>query len=135
MCNAVGDGWVWEVSKKWEEANERIRRRREEEMERSGLGVPIQSNAPPGPIRRASPSRRPPTSDWRPPENRSGVSTPMRDLAGKSEDGYESSSDDETLADARARLLGDKTENWNDLPEDMVNGRKRSPRGDGRKGR
>jgi hypothetical protein len=36
------------------------------------------------------------------------------------------SSDDELLSDSRARLLGKArtTENWNDVPDDMVNGRR-----------
>lgn len=74
------------------------------------------------------------------------MSTPLRDMPGNANgDGYDSSSDDETLADTRARLLRTKMNgngngngnaaNWNDIPEDMVNGRKRSPRGNGRKAR
>jgi palmitoyltransferase len=146
ICNAMGDGWTWKVSDKWQEATERINRRKEEELQRSGLAVPIRNGGTPPmynpnaplPVRRASPSLKPQSESWRAPEHRSGSSTPMRDLHGRSadEDGYDTSSDEELLADTRTRLLRQKHgENWNDLPEDMVNGRKRSPNPSRRKGR
>ncbi|KAF2432817.1 zf-DHHC-domain-containing protein [Tothia fuscella] len=72
-------------------------------------------------------------------------STPLRNRspANGTEDGYDISSDEE-VADSKARLLrvqhephpGSRVqENWNDLPDDMVKGRRRSPRGGSRRGR
>ena len=141
VTNCIGDGWNWEVSEVWREASERIRERKEEEMRRSGLAISVNGSgqAPPMfnpnaplPMRRSSPSG---DRQWRAPEHMSGASTPMRDLSSRSgdEDNYDTSSDEEMLADSRARLLRQKHgENWNDLPADMVGGRK-SPRPPGRR--
>jgi palmitoyltransferase len=141
ICNAMGDGWTWEVSEKWREASERMRLRKEEEMARSGLSVPIQQQGAQAPLmydpNAPLPHQRGSPRGWRAPEHRSGASTPMRDLQRSDEgEAYETSSDEENLADARARLLRQKHgENWNDLPEDMVGGSRRSPRPGRRKDR
>lgn len=140
VCNAMGDGWHWEVSPTWIEATERVRQRKEEEMRRSGLAVPV-SGTPPQMFNPNAPipqQRRSTPQSWRGGEQRSDEGTPMRDLNNRSgdEDGYDTSSDEETLADTRARLLRQKQgENWNDLPEDMVGSGRRSTRPGRRKDR
>jgi len=141
ICNAMGDGWHWEVSPAWLEATERVRQRKEEEMQRSGLSVPIHGNGGVNPPQMYNPNaplsqrRGTPQQSWQAPEHRSGRSTPMRDLSNRHDhdqegEGYETSSDEENLTDVKARLLRQKKtemENWNDLPEDMVGKGSRPP--------
>ncbi|KIW03500.1 uncharacterized protein PV09_05267 [Verruconis gallopava] len=146
ICNSIGDGWTWEISDKWREAAERLRRKKQEDLERSGLVVPVQDGpAPPMynpntpfPARRNSPMHRLRQDNWQAPEHRSGASTPMQNLNGRNgdEDGYETSSDEEMLAETRTRLLRhNQGDNWNDIPEEMVNGNKRNLRQSRRKDR
>ncbi|TID18555.1 1-3-beta-glucanosyltransferase gel1 [Venturia nashicola] len=142
ICNSMGDGWLWEPSAKWKDATEQLRlgreaRLREEENQRI---IREQMQVP----RKMIP-RSPPRSTRglvHHATNGSGSQMPTRGFdtptsKGRKEDtyDYDTSSDEENMEGRRLvkSLRGPSrlgsTENWNDLPADMVKGRKKSPRG------
>jgi palmitoyltransferase ZDHHC2/15/20 len=139
ICNSLGDGWIWEPSPKWKEASERLRlnreaRSREEENQRT---IREQMQPPQKMVPRSPPK----ANRGLVQHARSGNETPIRGFNTPTTNGggddydYDTSSDEEGVE--RKRLMKSRngpsrlgaTENWNDLPEDMVQGRKRSPRG------
>lgn len=142
ICNSVGDGWLWEPSAKWTDATEKLRlgreaRLREEENQRiirEQMQVPRKMipRSPPrssrGLVHQAKNGSRnePPTR---------GFNTPTSKGSREDTYDYDTSSDEEDMEGRRLvksrqgpSRLG-STETWNDVPADMVKGRKRSPRG------
>jgi hypothetical protein len=150
ICNSLGDGWLWEPSSKWKDASERLRlgreaRNREDENQkriREQMQVPPQKMVPRGPTYE---QRGPLVQHAR---SSSGRETPVRGFNTPTSRGregddydYDTSSDEEDIEGRKLMKGGNgrgTTENWNDLPEDMVKGRRRSPRtsrGPSRQGR
>jgi palmitoyltransferase len=137
ICNSIGDGWVWEPNPQWLRERARLKQEREIETRR------LQEQ---GNIERIA--QHPQTlhveaglnNADRMLEGRavqyahSSLSSslagprqaPRRSASPVADGDTYDSSDDELLSDSRARLLGKArtTENWNDVPDDMVNGRR-----------
>jgi palmitoyltransferase ZDHHC2/15/20 len=143
ICNSIGDGWVWESNPQW--LRERARLKQEREMETRRLqgqqgntGRIAQhhqtrdveagfSNADRVLARGADQYAETSLSSSLPGPRR----PPRSSAPAVSDEDIYDSSDDELLSDSRARLLGKARamDNWNDVPDDMVNGR-RAPSGD-----
>src|SRR6266480_2124654 len=147
ICNSEADGWTWELSQKWLEVSEDIKRRREAEMriERQSqhaddLGQDSHLNQNFGPVPSKAdrvlgriPDQYADGADWS--VRSQGNSTPLQRMSPSrggppprrdEADEYESSSDEE-MADGRTRLLKPAQRhgegNWNDVPDHFFDGR------------
>jgi len=148
ICNSEGDGWSWDLSQKWIDASEDIKRRRQYEMQleqqresaqpTTTQGFAVNSAGNVGMRRSPTPNRTGSRvnqnvdgTDWS--VKKQGNSTPLQRLSpshGNAQmdgaDDFENSSDEEA-ADGRRRLLRpsqqDANGSWNDVPEDFLNGR------------
>lgn len=130
FLNTTGDGWSWEVSPTFWEAKDRIAREREQRMREDamwnreasqqawlppprpkwtpGQGFVDQArNATAGPPRNGSPSMQMQSLDKRKLDD-NGVTD------------YDTSSDEDLQSQRRQPQQATRTENWNDIPEDLL---------------
>ncbi|KAM0722702.1 hypothetical protein Q7P37_002143 [Cladosporium fusiforme] len=139
ICNSTGDGWMWEVSPKWTQAqedvtNQRLQWQAQQAQQQQSQQIP--SFQPPaarnwrwtasGFVDRPTPA--PPRVSGHSPDGMGSEMQPIDRNRGVSgdRDEYETSSDEDVQRGARKASSGGAaaTENWNDVPDDFL-----SPKG------
>jgi hypothetical protein len=136
VCNSIGDGWNWEHSSEWTRQKEMLRREREIEMQRQdemeqAAGWGGQGHFAASEADRVLGRRPDQYLDARQGPPPRSTNSPSR--TADSSDDYDSSDDEQT--DGRTKLLrksgphpgAQVTENWNDVPDDMVMGGSSTP--------
>lgn len=138
ICNSLGDGWHWEPSPKWLEAQDKARMERESRLndqaqQQQRYWIPAESTHLNDPRRMAPPpamnkadrilGRAPGQYADSGPQS----STPLRRLSPQAKryvedevDSYSTDSDEENDNGSNSHRLGD----WNDIPEEMFNSRR-----------